>query len=83
MTPDDPTFHPAALSLWLSHRDTAQLIEKCIEAPESLGFAIVHGMSNNKLRIWESEITKQLIDFDPQDAAGETWTEKPNTPSFI
>ena len=83
MTPDDPTFHPAALSLWLSHRDTAQLIEKCIEAPESLGFTIVHGMSNNKLRIWESEITKQLIDFDPQDAAGETWTEKPNTPSFI
>lgn len=83
MTPDDPTFHPAALALWLSHRDTAQLIGKCIEAPKSVGFAIVHGMSNNKFRIWESEKTKQLIGFDPQDAAGETWTEKPNTPSFI
>ena len=47
MTPDDPTFHPAALSLWMSHRDTAQLISKAIDAPRSVGFAIVYGMSRN------------------------------------
>jgi nucleoside-diphosphate-sugar epimerase len=83
MTPDDPTFHPAALSLWLSHRDAAGLIEKCIEAPESVGFAIVHGMSNNRLRIWESETTRDIVGFVPHDGAGQEWTERPDGPSFI
>ena len=80
VTPDDPTFHPSALSLWLSHRDAADLIEKCIEAPQSVGFAIVHGMSNNRLRIWESETTRDIIGFEPQDDAGEAWTERPRDP---
>jgi len=83
MTPDDPTFHPAALSLWWGHSDTADLIEKCIEAPKSVGFAIVHGMSDNDLRIWESDTTRDIIGFDPKDNAGEEWTERPNGPSFI
>lgn len=83
MTPDDPTFSAAALSLWLSHRDTANLIEKCIEAPKSVGFAIVHGMSNNQLRIWESDTTRDTIGFEPQDSAGEEWTERPGAPSFV
>ncbi len=83
MTPDDPSFHPAALSLWLSHRDTASLFERCIEAPPSVGFAIVHGMSNNRLRIWESETTAQIIGFEPEDDSGVDWTERPGGPSFI
>lgn len=83
MTPDDPAFHPAALSLWLSHADTAQVFEKCIEAPPSVGFAIVHGMSNNQLRIWESDTTREIIGFDPVDNSGVEWTERPNGPSFI
>jgi nucleoside-diphosphate-sugar epimerase len=77
MTPDDPTFHPSALSLWLSHRDAAQLIERAIDAPPSVGFAIVHGMSRNSLRIWDIESAKDIIGFDPEDGAGETWTERP------
>lgn len=83
MTPDDPSFHPAALSLWLSHADTTQVFEKCIEAPPSVGFAIVHGMSNNRLRIWESEETRKIIGFDPGDDSGVEWTERPDGPSFI
>lgn len=74
MTPDDPTFHPSALSLWMSHRDCAQLVERAIDAPPSVGFAIVHGMSRNSLRIWDIESAKEIIGYDPEDGAGETWT---------
>ncbi len=83
MTPDDPTFHPAALSLWLSHRDAAQLIQKAVEAPRSVGFAIVHGMSNNDLRIWDIEDGERLIGFRPQDGAGEEWTPREGRTDFM
>ena len=84
MTPDDPTFSPPALSLWLSHRDTAQFIERSIDAPPSVGFAILHAMSKNDLRIWDIESSKDIIGFDPQDGAGEEWTTPPDGPkSFM
>ena len=83
MTPDDPRFHPAALSLWLSHRDTAQLIQKAIDAPPSVGFAIVYGMSKNDLRIWDIEEGQRIIGFDPQDGAGEEWTVVEGGRSFM
>ena len=83
MTPDDPSFSAAALSLWLSHGDAARFIEKCIEAPRSVGFAIVHGMSDNVLRIWEQATTRDLIGFEPEDGAGDTWTERADAPKPI
>ena len=83
MTPDDPTFSAPSLSLWLSHRDAAQLIERSIDAPASVGFAIVHGMSKNSLRIWDIETARDTIGFDPQDGAGEEWERKPGGRSFM
>ncbi|MCI0441237.1 MAG: NAD(P)-dependent oxidoreductase [Chloroflexi bacterium] len=84
MTPDDPTFSPPSLSLWLSHRDCAQFVERCIDAPPSVGFAIVYAMSRNSLRIWDIESSKRIIGFDPQDGAGEEWKSPPGGPrSFM
>ena len=82
MTPDDPTFGPPALSLWLSHRDAAQLIERSIDAPESVGFAIVYGMSKNTLRIWDIESSATIIGFEPQDGSGEKWTPQEGRPGY-
>ena len=79
MTPDDPTFSPAALSLWLSHRDAAQLIQKSIDAPQSVGFAVVNGESDNALSIWDIETTRQVLGYEPQDSAGEEWEDRPGT----
>ena len=70
MTPDDPSFSPAALSLWLSHRDAAQLIQKSIDAPVSVGFTVVNGESDNRLSIWDIETTKRILGYQPQDGAG-------------
>ena len=83
MTPDDPTFSPAALSLWLSHRDAAQLIQRSIDAPVSVGFAVVNGESANALSIWDIETTRQVLGYVPEDDAGEDWTERPDSPSII
>ena len=83
MTPDDPSFSPAALSLWLSHRDAAQLIRRSIEAPQSVGFAILNGESDNALSIWDIDATRRVLGFEPQDGAGEEWTDAPGSPSII
>ena len=83
MTPDDPSFSPAALSLWLSHRDAAQLIQRSIDAPLSVGFAIVNGESDNTLSIWDIESTRRILGYEPEDGAGEDWIEKPGSPGVI
>ena len=83
MTPDDPSFSPAALSLWLSHRDAAQLLQKSIDAPLSVGFAIVNGESDNTLSIWDIESTRRILGYEPEDGAGEDWTERPGSPGII
>ena len=83
MTPDDPSFSPAALSLWLSHRDAAQLIQRSIDAPLSVGFTIVNGESDNTLSIWDIESTRRILGYEPEDGAGEDWTERPGSPGVI
>jgi len=73
MEPDDPTFAPPALSLWMSHKDTARLIDSCIDAPEAVGFAIVYGMSDNTYGIWDMEEGRKMVGYEPKDNAGTTW----------
>jgi nucleoside-diphosphate-sugar epimerase len=51
----------------LSHRDLAHLVERCLEAPESVRFGIVYGVSRNTWRFWDIEGAKKLIGYDPQD----------------
>ena len=59
----DPGWHRQSypgLAMWLSHRDAAQLIERSLDAPESAGFLIVYGMSNNTMRIHEIDTAEQM-----------------------
>ena len=83
MKSDDPTTSPPALSLWLSHRDCAQVIQKAIDAPPSVGFATLYAMSDNKLLIWDLEPTKRVLGYEPEDGAGEEWHEVPGAPRFM
>ncbi len=78
MEPDDPTFAPSALSLWMSHRDTAQVIQKCIDAPKAVGFAVLYGMSDNTYGIWDLEAGKNIVGFNPVDDAGTEWCMSEN-----
>ena len=49
--------------MWLSHRDAAHLIERSIDAPPSVGHAIVYGMSNNTLKIHEIESAERILGY--------------------
>jgi hypothetical protein len=52
---------------WLSERDGVQLLERCIDAPEDLTFAIVHGLSRNTFNRMDIESTRALLGYTPQD----------------
>ena len=60
----------SGLPLWLSHRDAAQLVQKCIDAPSSVGYAVVYGISDNTLRFTEIDSARDILGYEPQDDAG-------------
>ena len=60
----------SGLPLWLSHRDAAQLVRRCIDAPSSVGYAVVYGISNNTLRFTEIDSARDILGYEPQDDAG-------------
>ncbi len=74
---DIPTFSPFALSLWLSHRDTAQIVQLCIDAPESLKYDIFYATSDNKWKIFDINRAKQVLGYAPEDGAGGEYVEAP------
>lgn len=56
-------------SVWCSHRDSAQMVERCIEAPESVHFDIFYVVSNNRWRHRDIEHARQVVGYDPRDNA--------------
>jgi NAD+ dependent glucose-6-phosphate dehydrogenase len=56
-------------STWLSHGDLVQLVQKSIEAPETVRYDVFYGVSNNTWRFWDIEHGRQVIGFEPQDNA--------------
>ncbi len=68
---DDPTFSPWGLSLWLSHRDVAQITRLCIDAPDGLPYGVFYATSDNKYKIWSIERAKKVLGYRPEDGAGD------------
>jgi nucleoside-diphosphate-sugar epimerase len=56
--------------MWLSNRDLCQIIEKCIEAPDSVRFAVLNAMSANNGMAWDIEHTQRVIGYQPMDGRG-------------
>jgi nucleoside-diphosphate-sugar epimerase len=57
-----------------THRDLVHQVERCIEAPDDLRFAIFYGVSDNRWRFWDISDAQEAIGYDPQDDA-EVWRE--------
>lgn len=53
----------------MSQRDIVQIIERCINANDSLRFEIFYGMSNNDLRWVDTENARRKVGYVPQDRA--------------
>ncbi len=53
----------------LSHRDAAQIVWRCVEAPADVRYDIVYGVSDNKTRFRDLEHTTKLVGYVPEDGA--------------
>ena len=49
--------------------DSAQMIERCIDAPESVRFDIFYVVSNNRWRHRDIEHARLMVGYEPQDNA--------------
>ncbi|MBI4218742.1 MAG: NAD(P)-dependent oxidoreductase [Chloroflexi bacterium] len=68
---DDPTHDVRHLATWCSHRDLAQLVDRCLSTL-GLRFDIFYGVSANKWHFWDLEHARKVLGFQPQDNA-EAW----------
>ena len=63
-TPDRPS-EPRQLLSWVSHRDLAQLVQRCIDHPH-YHFLVAYGVSNNRRSRW-SNAHVDFLGYAPQD----------------
>jgi NAD+ dependent glucose-6-phosphate dehydrogenase len=60
---DDPTTSALACTLWLSHRDVAQIVQRCLEAPATLGCEIFYATSDNQWKVWSIARAHQCLGY--------------------
>jgi nucleoside-diphosphate-sugar epimerase len=65
---DSPLGSVRSFATLCSHRDLAQLVQRCLDA-EELGFDTFYGVSNNSWRFWDINHGRDVIDYAPQDDA--------------
>jgi len=66
---EDRPFDPKLAAVWVSQRDIVQLVEKSINAPDSLRFDTLYGISNNKWRWVDIDHSKAVVGYMPQDSS--------------
>ena len=64
------------LSAWLSHEDAVHLIDRAINA-DIQGSFIAHGISNNRFKRLDLTETREILGYNPQDDAFETFPMPP------
>ncbi len=56
-------------SVWCSQRDIAQMIQRCVDAPEDLKFASFYAVSDNKWGYRSLDNARAVLGYEPQDQA--------------
>jgi nucleoside-diphosphate-sugar epimerase len=69
VTDDDKPSGRGGRLLWCSHRDIIQLVERCINAPDSLRFDVFFGQSNNPYNFVDIQHPRDVLGYEPQDSA--------------
>ena len=68
--PRDPhvaRLNPTLWNMVLTLPDCVQLIQRSVEAPDSLKFGIFHGVSDNREKRLDISTSREVLGFDPQD----------------
>ncbi len=66
---DDRPAVPREHRIWCSHRDIAQMLRKCIEAPEDVRYDVFFAVSNNHRNYRDISHAREVLGFEPQDSA--------------
>ena len=72
---NDPTHSVRHMATWLSHRDLAQMVDRCLTV-EGLKFDVFYGVSDNKWRFWDISHAEAVLGYRPQDDA-ERYRDRP------
>lgn len=67
--PGDHVPHPRASGIWCSQRDIVQLVERCIQVPDSLRFDVFFGHSDNRFNPVDIQHAREVLGYEPQDRA--------------
>lgn len=67
LTPETLALRRRMRAVWLSERDAVQLVEKSLLTEEP--WVLVYGISNNPRRFWDIEHAREVLGYEPQDAA--------------
>lgn len=70
VVPNNRPMNIRAYATWLSHRDLAHLVDRCLTA--DISYEIFYGVSNNRWRFWDIDYARETIGYEPQDRA-EDW----------
>jgi nucleoside-diphosphate-sugar epimerase len=65
----DRPMSPREFSVWCSQRDVAQIIERCIAAPDSLRFDVFFAVSDNRWSYRDIAHAREGLGFVPEDHA--------------
>jgi nucleoside-diphosphate-sugar epimerase len=65
---NSPTHDVRHMATWLSHRDLAQLVDRCLTVA-GIRFEIVYGVSGNTWRFWDIAHAQRVLGYVPQDNA--------------
>ena len=66
---EDRPLSPREFSVWCSQRDIVRLLERCLDAPPTVRYAVVFGNSRNKWGYRDLEHTRAVLGWEPVDAA--------------
>jgi nucleoside-diphosphate-sugar epimerase len=69
VTAADRPSGPREFSVWCSQRDIAQMVERCLAAPDSLRFDVFFVCSENKWTYRDIEHARAAVGFVPEDRA--------------
>jgi len=61
--------NPGEFARYLSHRDIAQILHRCIDAPDDLDYDVFFATSNNRWGYRDLEHPRRVLGYEPQDSA--------------
>lgn len=66
---EDRPLTPRQASVWCSHRDIANILERCIEAPPELRYDTFYATSDNRWGYRDLSHLREVLGYTPQDQA--------------